>query len=47
MLDFMNRHIERQNARLTAQLGAQFAESDRLEAQIKTNLASREYVLGD
>ena len=32
-------------ARLTAQLGAQFAESDRLEAQIKQNLAGLGYAL--
>ena len=30
-------------ARLTAQLGAQFAESDRLEAQIKENLVGLGY----
>jgi hypothetical protein len=41
----MTKLTERQNAQLTAQPGAHFAESDRLEAQIKQNLVGLGYDL--
>ena len=46
MNDLNQRHSDmRPSARLTIYLGAQFAESDRLEAQIKENLAGLGYEL--